>query len=155
MNVVLNLELILQFFFSTLKIQYQNKTIGQFKAVIKQEKKHRTLKPQRIMTIQQDVFFQIIQNKFHWCNNLIESETSLKSNHCVFRVLHGVSTGAGRVRPCPCRGLRGRWCIPLGSSAPWSVLCRRWYTCSRALQSQPKSCGSFQTWERISNKRKK
>lgn len=74
MNVVLNLELIqsLIFFPYTLKIQYQNKTIGQFKAVIKQEKKHRTLKPQQIMTIQQDVFFQIIQNKFHWCNNLIE-----------------------------------------------------------------------------------
>lgn len=45
MNVVLNLELILNFFFPyTLKIQYQNKTIGQFKAVIKQEKKTQDIK---------------------------------------------------------------------------------------------------------------
>lgn len=45
MNVVLNLELILNFFFPyTLKIQYQNKTIGQFKAVIKQRKKTHDIK---------------------------------------------------------------------------------------------------------------
>lgn len=45
MNVVLNLELILNFFFPyTLKIQYQNKTIGQFKAVIKQRKKTQDIK---------------------------------------------------------------------------------------------------------------
>lgn len=61
MNVVLNLELILLFFFSL----YTEDTISKqnnrpVQAVIKQEKKHRTLKPQRIMTIQQDVFIQII-----------------------------------------------------------------------------------------------
>lgn len=45
MNVVLNLELILNFFSPyTLKIQYQNKTIGQFKAVIKQRKKTQDIK---------------------------------------------------------------------------------------------------------------
>lgn len=46
MNVVLNLELIqsLIFFPYTLKIQYQNKTICQFKAVIKQRKKTQDIK---------------------------------------------------------------------------------------------------------------
>lgn len=74
MNVVLNLELILLFFFSL----YTEDTISKqnnmpVQSCYKTEKKkHRTLKPQRIMTIQQDVLFQIIQNKFHWCNNLIE-----------------------------------------------------------------------------------
>lgn len=146
---------------NTLKIQYQNKNNMPISQLLQWEKKPigHLIKPQQIMTIQQDVFFQIIntkdqKNKFYWCNNLIMYwKKSLYSNRCVFRVLHGVLTGAGRVRPCPCRGLRGRWCIRQGSGAPWSAPCHRWCTCSTAQQSRPKSYGSFQTWERKSEEK--
>lgn len=73
MNVVLNLELILLYFFSL----YTEDTISKqnnvpVQSCYKTGKKTQDIKATMDYDIQQDVFFQIIQNKFHWCNNLIE-----------------------------------------------------------------------------------